>query len=242
MIKVADLIEYAKNAVGGGYCFGSSGEVCTPSRRQQWATWNPSQSSNLLGICAKWDGMKVWDCSGLFRGAWRTLWKYKSGGATTIYNKWCNKKGTIDTMPDIPGVAVFRGNSTTKEHIGLYIGNGEVIDARGSKCGVLRGTLQSYGKWTHWGMLSDVDYSETAPSQDATSGDSATVPQAREVPYKGATTIGKLNVRTGAGTNFKSLFQVPTGLPVTITEEKNGWGKLQLENAWVKLDYIKPTN
>lgn len=164
-IKAADLVQYARSAVGGGYCFGSSGEVCSLSRREAWAQANPSAKSNLLGLCAKWDGKKVWDCSGLFRGAWRALLKYRSGGATTIFKTWTSETGPIGTLPDVPGIAVFRANATnpdTKEHIGLYIGGGLVIDARGSSAGVVIGTVASYGRWTHWARLTDVDYEGAA--------------------------------------------------------------------------------
>lgn len=170
-IKASDLVAYAREAVGGGYCFGSSGEVCSLARREAWAKANPSAKTNLLGLCKKWDGKKVWDCSGLFRGAWRALLTYRSGGATTIFNTWTSETGMIDTLPDEPGIAVFRANATkpaTKEHIGLYIGGGIVIDARGSSTGVVIGTVSAYGKWTHWAKLADVDYSE-APSEELTS-------------------------------------------------------------------------
>ena len=40
-------------------------------------------------------------------------------------------KGKIGTMPDIPGLAVRYQN-----HVGVYIGNGEVIEARGVDYGV----------------------------------------------------------------------------------------------------------
>ena len=161
-IKANDLVQYAIGAVGGGYCWGADGQVCSPAVRQELAnrTSNAATKNNLMTVCAKWDGKKIWDCSGLFRGAWRALLKYRSGGATGIYSKWCTEKGTIDSMPDEPGIAVFRGDSITKEHIGLYIGNGEVVDARSSSKGVVRGTMESYGRWTHWGRLDDVEYGE----------------------------------------------------------------------------------
>lgn len=169
-IKADALVRYAVNAVGGGYCWGADGQVCSPAVRQELAnrTSNTETRNNLLGLCAKWDGKKIWDCSGLFRGAWRTLLKYRSGGATGIYNKWCFMTGTINTLPDEPGIAVFRGTPNNMEHVGLYIGGGEVIDARGSAKGVVRGTLESYGRWTHWGRLEDVDYSESEAESPAT--------------------------------------------------------------------------
>lgn len=169
-IKASDLVQYAVNAVDGGYCWGADGQTCTPALRRELAarTGNAETKNNLLSLCAKWDGKKVWDCSGLFRGAWRALLKYRSGGATGIYNKWCSMTGTIDTLPDEPGIAVFRGTPNNMEHVGLYIGGGEVIDARGSAKGVVRGTLESYGRWTHWGRLEDVDYGESETDGPAT--------------------------------------------------------------------------
>lgn len=157
MIQVGDLCAYFRSAIGGGYCYGASGEVSSLARRRQWAEWNPSQAGNLLGLCAKWDGKRVWDCSGLFRGAYRELATYASGGATTIFNTWLIESGKIETMPMERGIAVFRGTEKTKEHIGLYVGEGRVVDARSASKGVLLGALGSYA-WTHWGRLRGVQY------------------------------------------------------------------------------------
>ena len=206
-------MQYAVNAVGGGYCWGADGQVCSPAVRQELAnrTSNTETRNNLLGLCAKWDGKKVWDCSGLFRGAWRALLKYRSGGATGIYNKWCFMTGTIDTLPDEPGIAVFRGTPNNMEHVGLYIGGGEVIDARGSAKGVVRGTLESYGRWTHWGRLEDVDYGESETDGPATN------------KVKWSATV---RTKTGNGINLwdtplksASVQRVPEGAAVDVLYE-----------------------
>ena len=39
----------------------------------------------------------------------------------------------IETMP---GTALFTGSEGSHGHVGLYIGNGEVIEAQGTKAGV----------------------------------------------------------------------------------------------------------
>ena len=166
-INARDLCRYGLDAVGGGYVFGSSGQISTPAFRQSCAAANPSQKESILGPAAKWDGRRVWDCSGIFRGAWRALWQYKSGGATTIYNTWCSIKGLIGTKPDLPGIAVFRDVNGTKQHMGLYLGDGMVVDARSTARGVLLGTLASYPSgWTHWAILDDVDYENKVPSPE----------------------------------------------------------------------------
>lgn len=211
MIRVHELIQYAANAVGGGYCWGADGQTCTPALRRELAarTGNSAAKENLLTVCAKWDGRKVWDCSGLFRGAWRALLKYRSGGATGIYENWCAEKGPITTMPDEPGIAVFRGDSRTKEHIGLYIGGGEVIDARSSGKGVVR-TKKSAYKWTHWGRLADVDYSETEDE-----------PTVLEVKWRGT-----VKTKTGNGINLwdtplkaASVQRVPEGETIAVLDD-----------------------
>lgn len=211
-IRVDTLIAYAKNAVGGGYCWGADGQVCSPSVRRELAnrTSNEATKKNLLNLCAKWDGQHVWDCSGLFRGAWRALAKYRSGGATTIYRSWCDEKGTIDTMPDVEGIAVFRGTPGNMEHVGLYVGKGYVIDARSSEKGVLLSTMASYGRWTHWGKLVDVEYGETEEK-----------PTVTDVKWRAT-----VKTQTGNGINLwdtplksASVQRVPEGAAVDVLYE-----------------------
>lgn len=211
-IRVDTLIAYAKNAVGGGYCWGADGQVCSPSVRRELAnrTSNEATKKNLLNLCAKWDGQHVWDCSGLFRGAWRALAKYRSGGATTIYRSWCDEKGTIDTMPDVEGIAVFRGTPGNMEHVGLYVGKGYVIDARSSEKGVLLSTMASYGRWTHWGKLVDVEYGETEEK-----------PTVTDVKWRAT-----VKTQTGNGINLwdtplksASVQRVPEGATVDVLYE-----------------------
>ena len=36
-IKASDLVQYAVNAVGGGYCWGADGQVCSPAVRRELA-------------------------------------------------------------------------------------------------------------------------------------------------------------------------------------------------------------
>ena len=58
----------------------------------------------------------------------------------------------IDTMPDIPGLAVWHDG-----HIGVYIGGGQVIEAMGTKYGVVKTELANRG-WTHWLKIPYINY------------------------------------------------------------------------------------
>ena len=55
-------------------------------------------------------------------------------------------------MPDTPGLAVWKAG-----HIGVYIGNGEVVEAMGTKYGVVKTQLEGRG-WTHWLEVPGIEY------------------------------------------------------------------------------------
>lgn len=61
--------------------------------------------------------------------------------------------------------------------------------------------------------------------------------ETNKVPYLVKITANTLNVRNGAGTNYKVNTQVKNGDVYTIVEEKNGWGKLKSGADWICLDY-----
>ena len=61
-------------------------------------------------------------------------------------------KGSMDTMPDTPGLAVWKSG-----HIGVYIGNGEVIEAMGTKYGVVKTKLAGRG-WSAWLQIPYISY------------------------------------------------------------------------------------
>ena len=60
--------------------------------------------------------------------------------------------GTIDTIPEIPGLAV-----RMEGHVGVYIGNGEVIEERGFNYGCVK-TLLKNRKWLHWYKIPTINY------------------------------------------------------------------------------------
>ena len=74
-------------------------------------------------------------------------------GADAMYAN-AIEKGTIDTIPEIPGLAVWH-----EGHIGIYVGNGEVIEAMGTRYGVVR-TRLSERHWTHWLKIPYINYIE----------------------------------------------------------------------------------
>ena len=64
----------------------------------------------------------------------------------------CTEKGAINTIQNIPGLVVWKNN-----HIGIYIGDGYVIEARGHDYGVIKTKLED-NAWLKWGKLPWVEY------------------------------------------------------------------------------------
>lgn len=79
--------------------------------------------------------------------------------------KAATEKGAIDTLPEIPGLILY---STTHPHVGVYVGNGEVIEStlsiRGD--GVTKTKVKNWTGWTHWFKCPYIEYSENKPEKE----------------------------------------------------------------------------
>lgn len=167
MIKASQLIALFVQALAEswGYIWGTSGEAWTEAKQKALEKTTDSDRAQGRKYGSKWIGHIVADCSGLFSWAFKKLGGYMYHGSDTMYNKYCEDKGELkrgkrtDGKVLKPGTAVFVWNGKKYSHVGLYVGNGIVIEA----CSTLKGVIKSKvtaGKWTHWGELRGVDYSE----------------------------------------------------------------------------------
>lgn len=138
---------------GARYWFGTFGQVASENllstKRRQYPSQYPSSRDKQLAKDIK-EKKIVTDCSGLIKGFMMTRDNgqiiYTPSldlGANGYYNN-APEKGTIKKMPDIPGLAVWK-----EGHIGVYIGAGELIEARGFNYGVQKYNL-SDRPYTHW--------------------------------------------------------------------------------------------
>ena len=146
-----------------GYIWGKAGSVWTEAD-QRAAT-----DSMIQQYGAQWVGHRVADCSGLFTWAFSQLGGYMYHGATTMYNKYTTARGELKAGKRTdggnlqPGTAVFIYSAGTQryEHVGLYVGNGQVIEAKGTRYGVVESTVAK--RWTHWGELKGIQYEGSEP-------------------------------------------------------------------------------
>lgn len=161
-----DLVQWAMQAQesGWGYVYGTYGNVLTEEVLQDRASIFGNEVTDYLDFIHQyWMGKRTVDCIGLIKSyGW---YDNSSGeifiGANGMADVTANGmfdaatvKGTIDTMPEVPGLAVWHDG-----HIGVYIGNGEVIEAMGTQYGVVKTQLAGRG-WTHWLQIPYIAYSE----------------------------------------------------------------------------------
>ena len=62
--------------------------------------------------------------------------------------------GGMSTMPEIPGLMLWKDG-----HVGVYIGDGYVIEAMGTKYGVVKTEVEGRG-WSGWCKLPYLTYLE----------------------------------------------------------------------------------
>ena len=175
MVKAKALIEKFREALKEkwGYIWGTSGELWTEEKQKALEKTTDSDRAPGRKYGRQWIGRHVADCSGLFVWAFRQLGGSMYHGSDTMYMKWCTDKGTLkagkrsDNKPLRPGTAVFVWNGQKYSHVGLYVGDGIVIEAMGTRNGVTT-TKVSAGKWTHWGELRGVTFDATESVVGAT--------------------------------------------------------------------------
>mgnify|MGYP002854648073 CR=1 FL=1 len=162
--NAADLATYAIHAweQGWGYVWGTCGWVLTDSLFQSKLNQYPDGVGDYEDfIRANWLGGRTTDCVGLIKGyGWLDTETLTVGygtngmpdlGANHMFYA-ATVTGTIDTIPEKPGLAVWRDG-----HIGVYIGGGYVIEAMGTKYGVVK-TKLSERSFTNWLEIPYIDY------------------------------------------------------------------------------------
>ena len=159
-----DLVAYVIHAweSGWGYVWGTYGQVLTPSLLDYKLRQYPEGVGQYASVIReRWLGGRTADCIGLIKGyGWLDPDTLTIGYATNgmpdisadaMYQA-ASAKGGMDTMPDTPGLAVWKSG-----HIGVYIGNGEVIEAMGTNYGVVKTDLAERN-WTAWLEIPYIKY------------------------------------------------------------------------------------
>lgn len=161
-----DLVIWAQAALDEhwGYVWGTYGQVLSTGILDAKLEQYPDAVGGYYDfIVSNWLGGRTVDCVGLIKGyAWfddethELVYGSNSMpdiGANQMFEA-ATEKGSISEMPEIPGLAVWR-----EGHIGIYIGGGKIIEARGTKSGVIQSRV-SDGAFTHWLKIPYINYVE----------------------------------------------------------------------------------
>lgn len=154
------LVDYARSQLEKPYWYGTFGNIATRSLLNAKKKQYPSHYGfERMEKYKSEIGERVHDCVGLIKGY---LWS-ENPVSVPEYNasqdvsangmlKKCTEKGKISTMPEILGILVFK-----RGHVGIYVGNKKVIEARGFNYGVVETELGKRG-WTDWGKCPWITY------------------------------------------------------------------------------------
>lgn len=171
--SAAGLVAWAKEAFANKwvYWYGTCGYQCTSSLLSRKTAQYPDHYGDNRQATYKQHinaGRVCSDCIGLFKSyAWDedgdidtrdsdygSNGQPDNGASTTL--KKTTIKGSISTLPEIPGLALW---TKTGGHIGVYIGNGEVIELRGFAYGCQKNKVKARS-FTTWGVYPFVEYTE----------------------------------------------------------------------------------
>lgn len=216
------LVKYSEAMLdyGSPYWYGTFGNVASEALyqekkrqyKEQYEKWPKYSFESQYG-------MKVHDCIGLIKGYLMnptidengivksplTTSKYNSKYdiSANMLEAKAKEKGSIKTIPEIPGLIVWKSG-----HVGVYVGNGWVIEERGHTYGTVKTRLADR-PWEKWLKHPDIEY-VTDPKPEP-KGDTCMV----ELPvlYKTTPTMKNESVRTVQiilnGKNYRDKDGIP---------------------------------
>ena len=150
---------------------------------------------------------------------------------------WRRVRNTPNFVPK-PGDIVVWNNGTRYGHIGLVISANvnEFTSLEQNLVGnITTGSPGEVVRHTNWAYTWFIvppfndNYTVAQPAKNKT-----------DAIFNARVTCDVLNVRKGAGTQYPIVKQLYRGGVYTVTEEKNGWGRLKsCKDWWICLEYTK---
>ena len=154
-----------------GYVWGTYGNVLTESLFEYKKEQYPDGVGNYADFIEEnWLGRRTADCVGLVKGyGWLDTSDMTIGYAVNGMPDYSANQmyqaakdagvlnadyGSLDTMPEVVGLMLWK-----EGHVGVYIGNGYVIEAMGTRKGVVKTELAGRG-WQGWCKLPYINYLE----------------------------------------------------------------------------------
>lgn len=188
------------------------------------------------------------DCSGAFTYWYNQAGSYMYHGSNSMWRKYSTQVGKIGEIELVPGMPVYKirdwkssesGNPWYNTepgdvyHVGLYIGNNQVVEAKGTRYGVVYSKLST---WTHAGRLKYTDYDLDEE------GNKVSDEVKNPFPTMGIVTTesGRLNVRKEPTTKSDVMTRIPKGEMITLEGVVDGWYKVRYNgyDGYVSSEFI----
>lgn len=184
MFTGKQLAEYCEKMYANknhwAYWYGTYGNKCTKSKYESKKKQYPDHygSSRTAGYMKDIEeGRRCADCVGMIKSFFWTGNKYDTDPKYNTNNcpdksangmiNICKKTGDIKSIPDVPGVVVWKTG-----HIGVYVGGGYTVEMKGFAYDCVRNKVAK-GPWTKWGMLPEsmITYDDEPVPQPSKLGD-----------------------------------------------------------------------
>lgn len=161
----AGLVDFVKGQVGQVYVWGGHGQYNLTDAQIRSMDTSHANAQRSIDFIKKLKAKgaasyRCFDCSGLISRYFYDLGLVPSKRNCNHLASMCEAIHTPDGVSALeaslrPGDLVFRKNSQKYYHVGVYIGNGQVVEAKGRDDGVVQRRLDASGGsyWNRWGRL-----------------------------------------------------------------------------------------
>ena len=213
------FIDYLHAQVGCIYVWGAQGEK---DITEAWIRKKETSDTNAKRAISLWkkriaqgmENIAAYDCSGLIMRFLIDEGLYKSDMSSRGLYSASQK---LDRRTELmPGDLVFRHNGERIHHVGVFVGNGMVIESKGRDDGVVLRLMDASGKsyWNRYGRLGVITDDESRPEQET--------PYYPDMYcYSGATSV---NLRTEP--NGEIIGRVNKGDCVLVLTNSDGWAEV----------------
>lgn len=215
------FIEYLKNQLGCIYVWGGQGET---DITEEWIKRRETSAANASRAIALWkkrvaEGksyIAAFDCSGLIVYFLLNNGLLKSDASSRGLYEMCKKLKTREEL--LPGDFVFRHSGLKIHHVGVYIGDGQVIEAKGRDYGVVQQFIDQSGKgyWNRYGRFEPLFKDEEEAVQNEFPADY----------FYDGTTYVNLRKTPDSENSYNIIGKVSKGESVIVLNMENGWAEV----------------
>lgn len=192
------------------------------------------------------------DCSGAFSYWYKQAGSYMYHGSNTMWRKYTTEKGKIGEINLVPGMAVFKVRADGNEpsafkndgqgnfyHVGLYIGDNQVVEAKSTKDGCVISKLSA---WGYAARLKNTDYDTCNEEANEIVSEEISEDAVCNSEQKGVVKCeGRLNIRMRPDKNSIIVKRITSGTTLSIVGENGAWYKVNYNGTtgYVMKQFIK---